>query len=256
MVNFYRKFLPAIAKILKPLTDVLRGNPKVLLWYADATVAFEAAKASLVSVVPLSHPAPGASISLTVDASNSHVGGVLQQYQKGGWSLLAFFSKKLSPAQEKYSTFDRELLAAHSAIRHFRFLLEGRHFCLLTASGCRHAPRFAALVCTTTAPPLLYSRIHFGHRPHLWNSQQCCRCSQPPVAAHRSVSVQLYASLSANCNAIFYASKLANFSHLCRAVLWIRIQDPDPYWIRLQSDHWIRIRICNLNTDPDPGGQK
>jgi len=24
--------------------------------------------------------------------------------------------------------------------------------------------------------------------------------------------------------------------------------------IRIQSDHWIRIR--NLNTDPDPGGQK
>jgi len=37
-------------------------------------------------------------------------------------------------------------------------------------------------------------------------------------------------------------------------VLWIRIRDPDPYWIRIQSDHWIRIR--NLNTDPDPGGQK
>jgi hypothetical protein len=42
------------------------------------------------------------------------------------------------------------------------------------------------------------------------------------------------------------------------SVLWIRIRDPDPYWIRIQSDHWIRIRIRNLNTDPDPdlGGQK
>ena len=36
------------------------------------------------------------------------------------------------------------------------------------------------------------------------------------------------------------------------------VSDPDPYWIRIQSDHWIRIRIRNLNTDPDPdpGGQK
>ncbi len=32
------------------------------------------------------------------------------------------------------------------------------------------------------------------------------------------------------------------------------VSDPDPDWIRIQSDHWIRIR--NLNTDPDPGGQK
>jgi hypothetical protein len=39
-------------------------------------------------------------------------------------------------------------------------------------------------------------------------------------------------------------------------VLWIRIRDPDPYWIRIQSGLWIRIRIRNPDPDPDPGGQK
>ncbi len=43
-------------------------------------------------------------------------------------------------------------------------------------------------------------------------------------------------------------------------VLWIRIRDPDPYWIRIQSGLWIRIRIRIWNPDPDPdpdpGGQK
>jgi len=82
-----------------------------------------------------------------VDASDSHVGGVLQQYQKGGWSPLAFFSKKLSPTQVKYSTFDRELLAAQSSIRHFRFLLEGRQFRLLTD----HKPLVAAML--RVSPP-------------------------------------------------------------------------------------------------------
>jgi cleavage and polyadenylation specificity factor subunit 1 len=75
MVNFYRQFLPSIAQVLQPLTDLLRGNPKVLAWSAEAAAAFIAAKAALVSVVPLSHPAPGAPISLAVDASDSHVGG-------------------------------------------------------------------------------------------------------------------------------------------------------------------------------------
>jgi hypothetical protein len=75
MVNFYRQFLPSIAQVLQPLTDLLRGNPKQLLWSAEAAAAFTAAKAALVSVVPLSHPAPGAPISLAVDASDSHVGG-------------------------------------------------------------------------------------------------------------------------------------------------------------------------------------
>ncbi len=36
--------------------------------------------------------------------------------------------------------------------------------------------------------------------------------------------------------------------------LFIRVSDPDPDWIRIQSGQWIRIRI--RNPDPDPGGQK
>ncbi len=35
MVNFYRQFLPSIPKVLQPLTDLLKGNPKVLLlWFS------------------------------------------------------------------------------------------------------------------------------------------------------------------------------------------------------------------------------
>ena len=32
LINFYRRFLPAVARILQPLTDLLKGSPKVLLW--------------------------------------------------------------------------------------------------------------------------------------------------------------------------------------------------------------------------------
>jgi hypothetical protein len=57
---------------------------------------------------------------------------VLQQLNGGSWQPLVFYSKKLSGAGTRYSTFDRELLATFSAVRHFRFLLEGRQFHLLT----------------------------------------------------------------------------------------------------------------------------
>jgi len=60
------------------------------------------------------------------------VGAVLQQRVDDAWFLLAFYSKKLSDAEKKYSAFDRELLAVYSAIRHFRFMLEGREFLLFT----------------------------------------------------------------------------------------------------------------------------
>jgi hypothetical protein len=129
MVNFYRCFLPGIARTLQPLTDALRGDPKTLEWLPPAAAtAFQADKSALAAA-PLARPAPNAVLSLAMD---THVGGVLQQLARGNWQPLAFYSKQLSGAGTRYSTFDRELLAAFSAVRHFRFLLEWRHFRLLT----------------------------------------------------------------------------------------------------------------------------
>ena len=113
MINFYRRFLPGVAGTLQPLTDLLKGSPKSLAWPTSAATAFEAAKVALANATNLSHPAPNATISLVTDASDSHVGGVLQQYENGGWRPLAFFSRKLTAAEVKYSTFDRELLGTY-----------------------------------------------------------------------------------------------------------------------------------------------
>ena len=94
--------------------------------------AFISAKRALATATNLVHPHHSAPLSLAVDASSTHVGAVLQQKQGRSWAPLSFFSKKLSSAESNYSTFDRELLAAYSAIRHFRCLLEGRRFQLWT----------------------------------------------------------------------------------------------------------------------------
>ena len=60
------------------------------------------------------------------------MGTVLQQRAQDGWQPLAFFSRKLNPAQQKYSAYDRELLAIYEAVRHFRHMLEARHFMIFT----------------------------------------------------------------------------------------------------------------------------
>jgi hypothetical protein len=125
MVNFYRRFLPGIACMLQPLTDALKGTLKTLEWLPAPAAAFGGAKAALAVAVPLVHPAPNAVLSLTTDALDTHVSGVLQLMTGRRWQPLAFYSKKLSGAGTRYSTFDRELLAAFIAVRHFRFLLEG-----------------------------------------------------------------------------------------------------------------------------------
>ena len=66
------------------------------------------------------------------DASDKAVGAVLQQNINGTWQPISFFSRKMTPAETRYSTFDRELLAVYLAIKHFRHFLEGRPFHVLT----------------------------------------------------------------------------------------------------------------------------
>jgi transposase InsO family protein len=158
LVNFYRRFIPAAAKILKPLTDLLIGGPKgkaPIHLEGDSARAFQTAKEALSSVTTLVHPAEKHQISLMVDASADHVGGALQQRRSARhpWQPLGFFSRKLSAAQQRYSAFDRELLACVSAIRHFRFMLEGREFTLYTD----HKPLTSSL--RRTSDP--------------WTSKQC-----------------------------------------------------------------------------------
>ena len=66
------------------------------------------------------------------DASDNAVGAVLQQFINDQWCPVAFFSKKLKPAETKYSTFDRELLAVYLAIKRFRHFVEGHQFSITT----------------------------------------------------------------------------------------------------------------------------
>ena len=143
MVNYYHRFIPQCAAKLTPLNNLLtaaneghtRLSPKSnfdLKWEQNAESAFSESKQILASATLLIHPDPTAQINITCDASDVSVGvdvgGVLQQYLNGMWQPLSFFSKKLNPAETRYSAFDRELLAVYATIKHFRHNLKERNF--------------------------------------------------------------------------------------------------------------------------------
>ena len=131
MVNFYHRFVPRAADLMRPLYSALKGKKsprQAISWSTDMLAAFSATKDALASATMLAHPVPDAPVALTTDASDYAVGAVLQQLVNNVWQPLAFFSRQLRPSEQKYSTFDRELLALYLAIRHFRFLLEARPF--------------------------------------------------------------------------------------------------------------------------------
>ena len=105
------------------------------------SASFPASKQLLVEAVPLAHPDPAARILVAAAAaSDTHIGGVLEQVENGSNRPLGFFSRKLSATEMRYAAFDRELLAANDTIKHFLPLSEARQFQLWTD----HKPLVAA----------------------------------------------------------------------------------------------------------------
>jgi hypothetical protein len=75
--------------------------------------------------VLLAHSKTSAPLSIKVDAPDFAVGSVLEQEEENhSKKPLAFFSKKLRTIQQKYSTFDRELLTIYLTIKQFKHMLQ------------------------------------------------------------------------------------------------------------------------------------
>lgn len=89
------------------------------------------------------------------DASDTSLGAVLQQKKDGAWEPLAFYSHKLSPAQKKYSPYNRELLSIYEAIKYFR-----------------HKNTQRQVLIQTISTPRLYIPIYYGYQSYFW-SREC-----------------------------------------------------------------------------------
>lgn len=102
-------------------------NPKNE-WPKNVVQAFENLKVAIAEAVTLAHPKQGAKVAITADALLTGIGAVLEGWHKGTWRPISSFSKKLSSAQSKYSTFGRQLLALYEAVKYFRHFLQGADF--------------------------------------------------------------------------------------------------------------------------------
>ena len=150
MINYYHRFVPQLANKLHPLHEATKVKGQAITWTPQCQSAFEAAKSALASATLLHHPCSASPTNVTVDASDKAVGGQLEQQHNGVWRPVAFFSRKLTTAEQKYSAFDRELLSVYLAVKHFRHFLEGRAFTIFTdhkpltfafASAAERSPR-------------------------------------------------------------------------------------------------------------------
>lgn len=136
MLNYYRCCIPHAAETQAPLCALFKDSKKKdkrpVPWTAETLKAFEDCKNSIVTAAKATFLNPDAPLALTCDASNISLGASLEQFEDNKWKPLGFFSRKLSPAETRYSTYDRELLAIFAALKFFKHLVEGREFVIKT----------------------------------------------------------------------------------------------------------------------------
>ncbi|SOV01667.1 uncharacterized protein UDID_18169 [Ustilago sp. UG-2017a] len=129
--NFYRKFIPQYSRTAYPLTQLLRKEAQSapFAWHNDTQHAFEQLRSAFGTDTILRHFDPTRPIIVETDASDFAVAAVLSQsFDQGARHPIAFFSKKLDPAQLNYPIFDKEMFAIVAAFKHWRQYLEGAKF--------------------------------------------------------------------------------------------------------------------------------
>ena len=99
-----------------------KEKPKKWYWNSTHQEAFEEIKRTVSEEVILAYPAYGELFVIYTDASTKQLGAVITQND----IPLAFFSRKLTDAQTKYSVTEQELLSIVETLKEFKGMLWGQ----------------------------------------------------------------------------------------------------------------------------------
>jgi hypothetical protein len=140
MVQYYRDVWEKRSHLLAPLSDLVAecGHTKVTkkngtkkrpwYWNESHQQCFDAVKEAIARDVLLAYPNYNEVFEIYTDASTKQLGAVITQ--KG--RILAFFSRKLSNTQQKYSITELELLSIVECLKEFKGMLWGQRIKVYT----------------------------------------------------------------------------------------------------------------------------
>ena len=130
LTGYYRRFIPDYATLAAPLTDLTRKSASSKVeWTAHCDRAFQELKQRLCMAPVLQSPDFSRPFVLQTDASDRGVGAVLAQRDENNCDHpVAYFSRKLRPREQRYSTVEKECLAIRLGVEAFRVYLLGRQF--------------------------------------------------------------------------------------------------------------------------------
>eukprot|EP00804_Cyclotella_cryptica_P018231 CCRYP_005962-RB/>CCRYP_005962-RB protein AED:0.29 eAED:0.29 QI:0/0/0/1/0/0/2/0/249 len=139
MVQYYNLWA-RLSKVLGPLTSLVGECGLTKVTRANKTKrrplycntvhqqAFDDVKISIAKDVVLAYPNYSKEFEIYTDASSKQLGSVITQ----GNRPLAFFSRKLSTMQQKYSLSKLELLAIVETLKEFKGMLWGQRLKVYT----------------------------------------------------------------------------------------------------------------------------
>ncbi|RVX03852.1 Transposon Tf2-2 polyprotein [Vitis vinifera] len=127
LANYYRRFIKGYSKTVSPLTDLLKKDNQ-WDWSRQCQMAFESLKEAMSTEPVLRLPDLDLPFEVQTDASDRALGGVL--VQEG--HPVAFESRKLNNAEQRYSTHEKEMTAVVHCLRQWRHYLLGSIFTVVT----------------------------------------------------------------------------------------------------------------------------
>ena len=132
LANYYRKFIKGFAQIASPLTDLLKQENK-FTWTDQCNTSFIKIKQALTTEPVLSLPNPDKPFFISTDASDTAIGAILEQEDdQKRRHPVAYESRKLKDAEQKYPVHERELLAIIHSLQVWRVYVYGNHVTIYT----------------------------------------------------------------------------------------------------------------------------
>jgi transposase InsO family protein len=135
--NFYRRFIEGYSRITAPLTDLTRKDltncsrqgHQAFTWGTEAESSFQELKGKFTTAPILATFDPERQIVLETDASDYAISMCISQPDnEGRLRPIAFYSRKMIPAELNYEIHDKELLAIVAAFGEWRVYLEGSKY--------------------------------------------------------------------------------------------------------------------------------
>ncbi|KAL0215817.1 hypothetical protein P9112_008001 [Eukaryota sp. TZLM1-RC] len=120
-INFLRDWLPSVSKELAPLTALLKNKPKRIKLGPQELQCFNNIKEMVINSLPLALPDPDDTILVSTDASDKAIAGIVWKelepcppgtcLSKRKVMPVSFYSRILTPSQQRWSTLQKELFA-------------------------------------------------------------------------------------------------------------------------------------------------